>query len=152
MFSKLVATLLSPLKPTTNGGRDFKEKEFPGFREDQSKTPKRRKRQRAQKKKRITELRQKKISGFLPCLDMIVIYWNGLKDTSLLPLISFLRQPLPGCITANPLTMPETFSIGSIISQMVRLKTSSRTMILVLKNTSKEPVWNQELNKYLYST
>lgn len=38
-----------------------------------------RKRKRAQKKKRITELKQKKISGFLLCLDVIVIYWNGLK-------------------------------------------------------------------------
>jgi len=38
-----------------------------------------RKRKRAQKKKRITELKQKKVSGFLLCLDVIVIYWNGLK-------------------------------------------------------------------------
>jgi transposase InsO family protein len=39
----------------------------------------RRKRQRAQKKKRITELKQKKVSGFLLCLDVIVIYWNKYK-------------------------------------------------------------------------
>jgi len=39
----------------------------------------RRKRQRALKKKRITELKQKRISGFLLCLDILVIYWNGLK-------------------------------------------------------------------------
>jgi transposase InsO family protein len=38
-----------------------------------------RKRKRAQKKKRITELKQKKVSGFLLCLDIIVVYWNGLK-------------------------------------------------------------------------
>jgi len=38
-----------------------------------------RKRKRAQKKKRITELKQKKVSGFLLCLDVIVIHWNGLK-------------------------------------------------------------------------
>lgn len=38
-----------------------------------------RKRKRVKKKKRITELKQKKISGFLLCLDVIVIYWNGLK-------------------------------------------------------------------------
>jgi transposase InsO family protein len=38
-----------------------------------------RKRKRAQKKKRITELKQKKVSSFLLCLDVIVIYWNGLK-------------------------------------------------------------------------
>lgn len=38
-----------------------------------------RKRQRAIKKKRITELKKKKISGFLLCLDVIVIYWSGLK-------------------------------------------------------------------------
>ena len=38
-----------------------------------------RKRKRAQKKKRITELKQKRVSGFLLCLDVIVIYWNGLK-------------------------------------------------------------------------
>lgn len=38
-----------------------------------------RKRQRALKKKRITELKQRKVSGFLLCLDIIVIHWNGLK-------------------------------------------------------------------------
>lgn len=39
----------------------------------------RRKRQRALKKKRITELKKQRINGFLLCLDVIVIYWNGLK-------------------------------------------------------------------------
>jgi transposase InsO family protein len=39
----------------------------------------RRKRQRSQKKKRITQLQKKRYPGFLICLDMIVIYWNGLK-------------------------------------------------------------------------
>ncbi len=44
-----------------------------------------RKRQRAQKKKRITELQfnkmpwYKKKAGYIICLDVIVIYWNGLK-------------------------------------------------------------------------
>lgn len=38
-----------------------------------------RKRQRAIKKKRITELKKKPKTGFLICLDVIVIYWNGLK-------------------------------------------------------------------------
>lgn len=38
-----------------------------------------RKKQRALKKKRITELKKKQISGFLLCLDVIVIYWNTLK-------------------------------------------------------------------------
>lgn len=38
-----------------------------------------RKRQKALKKKRITELKQKKVSGFLLCLDIIVIYWSGFK-------------------------------------------------------------------------
>lgn len=32
-----------------------------------------------QKKKRITELKQKKVSSFHFSLDVIVIYWNGLK-------------------------------------------------------------------------
>lgn len=39
----------------------------------------RRKRQRAQKKKRITELQKRQYPGFLICLDTIVIYWNGVK-------------------------------------------------------------------------
>ena len=39
----------------------------------------RKKRARSQNKKRITELRQKKISGFLLQIDTIVIYANGLK-------------------------------------------------------------------------
>ena len=44
-----------------------------------------RKRQRSQKKKRITELKlnklplYKKKAGYIICLDTIVIYWNGLK-------------------------------------------------------------------------
>jgi len=38
-----------------------------------------RKRQRGQKKKRITELQKRQYPGFLICLDTIVIYWNGLK-------------------------------------------------------------------------
>ena len=38
-----------------------------------------RKRQKALKKKRITELKKMKITGFLLCLDVIVIHWNGLK-------------------------------------------------------------------------
>lgn len=38
-----------------------------------------RKRQRAQAKKRITELKRKKVSGFLLCLDTVVKYWNGRK-------------------------------------------------------------------------
>jgi len=37
------------------------------------------KRQRAIKKKRITELQKKNKTGFLICLDVIVIYWQGLK-------------------------------------------------------------------------
>lgn len=38
------------------------------------------KRQRAVKKKRITELRKKyNRPGYLICLDVIVVYWNGLK-------------------------------------------------------------------------
>ena len=39
----------------------------------------RRKRARSQNKKRITELKQKKISGFLIQVDTIVIHWNGLR-------------------------------------------------------------------------
>jgi len=39
----------------------------------------RKKRARSQNKKRITELKQKKISGFLLQIDTIVIYANGLK-------------------------------------------------------------------------
>ena len=39
----------------------------------------RRKRQRSQYKKRITELKQKKVSGFLLQVDTIVIYWNSVK-------------------------------------------------------------------------
>ena len=38
-----------------------------------------RKRQKANKKKRITELKQRKITGFLLCLDTVVKYWNGKK-------------------------------------------------------------------------
>ena len=38
-----------------------------------------RKRKRALKKKRITELKKKPQIGFLICLDVIVIYWQGLK-------------------------------------------------------------------------
>lgn len=38
-----------------------------------------RKRKRALKKKRITELAKKNKTGFLICLDVIVIYWNNLK-------------------------------------------------------------------------
>jgi transposase InsO family protein len=37
------------------------------------------KRKRALKKKRITKLKKKNKTGFLICLDVIVIYWNGLK-------------------------------------------------------------------------
>jgi len=39
----------------------------------------RRKRQRSFQKKRITELKQKKLSGFLLQADTIVLYWKGLK-------------------------------------------------------------------------
>lgn len=39
----------------------------------------RRKRQRALRKKRITELKKKKRSGFLIQIDTIVIWWNGIK-------------------------------------------------------------------------
>lgn len=39
----------------------------------------RRKRQRAQKKKRITEIGKKPIPGFLICFDVIEIFWNGLR-------------------------------------------------------------------------
>ena len=39
----------------------------------------RRKRQRSQCKKRITELKQKRISGFLLQIDTVVVYWNNLK-------------------------------------------------------------------------
>ena len=39
----------------------------------------RRKRQKAIKKKRITELKKEKRIGFLICLDVIVIYWNSFK-------------------------------------------------------------------------
>ena len=39
----------------------------------------RRKRQRSLQKKRITELKQKRISGFLLQIDTIVVYWNNLK-------------------------------------------------------------------------
>lgn len=39
----------------------------------------RRKRARSQSKKRITELKQKRISGFLLQIDTIVIYWNNVK-------------------------------------------------------------------------
>jgi len=39
----------------------------------------RRKRQRSFQKKRITELKQKRISGFLLQIDTIVIHWNNLK-------------------------------------------------------------------------
>lgn len=38
-----------------------------------------RKRKNSLKKKRITELKKKKRTCFLICLDLIVIYWNGLK-------------------------------------------------------------------------
>ena len=37
------------------------------------------KRQKAKKKKRITELKKEKRAGVLLCLDVIVIYWNSLK-------------------------------------------------------------------------
>ncbi len=37
------------------------------------------KRKCALKRKRITELKKKRVSGFLLCLDTVVIYWNGLK-------------------------------------------------------------------------
>lgn len=36
-------------------------------------------RRAAQKRKRITELRKKRVAGFLICLDTIVLYWGGLK-------------------------------------------------------------------------
>ena len=39
----------------------------------------RKKRARSQQKKRITQLKQKKISGFLLQIDTVVIYWNHLK-------------------------------------------------------------------------
>lgn len=39
----------------------------------------RRKRARAQIKKRITQLKQKKVSGFLLQVDTIVVYWNSIK-------------------------------------------------------------------------
>lgn len=39
----------------------------------------RKKRARSQAKKRITQLKQKKVSGFLIQVDTIVIYWNHLK-------------------------------------------------------------------------
>lgn len=38
-----------------------------------------RKRQKAVKKKMITELKQRKITGFLLCLDTVVKHWNGKK-------------------------------------------------------------------------
>ena len=38
-----------------------------------------RKRLRATRRKRITELKRKQASGFLICLDTIVIHWSGLK-------------------------------------------------------------------------
>jgi len=38
-----------------------------------------RKRQLSQKKKRITDLKQKKVNGFLLCLDSVVLYWKSRK-------------------------------------------------------------------------
>jgi len=38
-----------------------------------------RKRQLSQKRKKITELKKKKVKGFLLCLDTIIIYWMGKK-------------------------------------------------------------------------
>jgi len=38
-----------------------------------------RKRRRAQKKKRITELKQKRVTGFLLCTDTVVKYWRSKK-------------------------------------------------------------------------
>lgn len=38
-----------------------------------------RKRQLSQKRKKITELKKKKVKGFLLCLDTITIYWKGRK-------------------------------------------------------------------------
>jgi transposase InsO family protein len=38
-----------------------------------------RRRLRSQKKKRITELKKEKRTGFLICADVIVLYWNSLK-------------------------------------------------------------------------
>jgi len=37
------------------------------------------KRKRSLRKKRITELKKKRIAGFLFCCDVVVIHWNGLK-------------------------------------------------------------------------
>ena len=39
----------------------------------------RKKRARSQNKKRITQLKQKKVSGFLLQVDTVVIYWNQFK-------------------------------------------------------------------------
>ncbi len=38
-----------------------------------------RKRQLSQKRKRITELKRKKVNGFLLCLDSVVLYWKSSK-------------------------------------------------------------------------
>ena len=38
-----------------------------------------RKRQLSQKRKKITELKQKRVKGFLLCLDTVVIYWKSKK-------------------------------------------------------------------------
>ena len=53
--------------------------EFNLYHNPQKTARTRRKRQRALKKKRITELKKKQTRGFLICLDTIVCYWNGLK-------------------------------------------------------------------------
>ncbi len=53
-----------------------------------------RKRQRAIKKKRITELKKKNKPGFLICLDVIVIHWNNLKRYIFTAIDHYSKLPL----------------------------------------------------------
>jgi hypothetical protein len=61
----------------------------------------RKKRARAQKKKRITELKVKPLLGFTLHLDTIVIYWNGLKRYIITAVDHFTKVALARMYTTN---------------------------------------------------
>ena len=73
----------------------------------------RKKRARAQKKKRITELKTKPLLGFTLHLDTIVIYWNGLKRYILTAIDHFTKTAF-----ARMYTTPSSYSAADFLYRL----------------------------------
>lgn len=93
-----------------------------------------RKRVLSQKRKKITELKTKKIKGFLLCMDSVVLYWMGQKRYIITAIDKWTKVAFARMYTTAPTTQGISCT-GSITFLMERLKTSKPTMVLNLKNT-----------------